>query len=128
MAKSVRMKIPQKLRSVKTALSERREVRTRLRGPAPLRYAIADSIGILHAAAWKGLTEQAGFFLSYDYLRRIESVLPSNLEPRYALVYEDEQPVAAIYMQIAEIKLAQASKASLGAIGETLRQRILTCG
>jgi predicted N-acyltransferase len=122
------MKIQQKLRSVKTALSERREVRKRLRGPAQLRYAIADSIGMLDAQAWKGLTGQASFFLSYDYLRRIEGVLPANLDPRYALVYEDEQPVAAIYMQIADIKLAQASKASLGAIGETLRQRVLTCG
>ena len=122
------MKIQQKLRSVKTALSERREVRKRLRGPAELRYAIADSIGMLDSAAWKGLTEAAGFFLTYDYLRRIEGVLPSNIDPRYALVYEGEQPVAAIYMQIADIKLAQASKASLGAIGETLRQRVLTCG
>ena len=122
------MKIQQTLRSVKTALSERREVRKRLRGPAQLRYAIADSIGMLDAPAWKGLTGDAGFFLSYDYLRSIEAVLPSNLDPRYALVYEDEQPVAAIYMQIAEIKLAQASKTSLGKLGETLRQRVLTCG
>ncbi|KRC00905.1 GNAT family N-acetyltransferase [Duganella sp. Root198D2] len=122
------MKIQQKLRSVKTALSERREVRKRLRGPAQLRYAIADSIGMLDAQAWKGLTAQAGFFLSYDYLRSLESVLPANLDPRYALVYEDEQPVAALYMQLADIRLAQASKTSFGSLGESLGQRVLTCG
>jgi hypothetical protein len=122
------MKIQQKLHSVKTALSERRAVRKRLRGPAQLRYAIADAIGMLDAAAWRGLTAGAGFFLSYEYLRRVEGVLPSNLDPRYALVYEGERPVAAIYMQIVDIKLAQASKAPLGPLGETLRQRVLTCG
>jgi predicted N-acyltransferase len=122
------MKIQQKLSAVKSALSERREVRKRLRGPAELRYAIADSIGMLDAPAWKGLTGQSGFFLSYGYLRALEAVLPSNLTPRYALVYDGDRPVAAIYMQLADIKLAQASKASLGPLGESLGQRILTCG
>jgi predicted N-acyltransferase len=122
------MKIQQKLSAVKTALSERREVRKRLRGPAELRYAIADSISMLDAPAWKGLTGQSGFFLSYGYLRALEAVLPSNLAPRYALVYDGDRPVAAIYMQLADIKLAQASKASLGPLGESLGQRILTCG
>jgi predicted N-acyltransferase len=122
------MKIQQKLSAVKSALSERREVRKRLRGPAELRYAIADSIGMLDAPAWKGLTGQSGFFLSYGYLRALEAVLPSNLAPRYALVYDGDRPVAAIYMQLADIKLAQASKASLGPLGESLGQRILTCG
>jgi len=122
------MKIQQKLRSVKTALSERREVRKRLRGPAQLRYAIADSIGMLDPQAWKGLTAQSGFFLSHGYLQSLEKVLPANLEPRYALVYEDDQPVAALYMQLADIKLAQASKTSFGSLGESLGQRVLTCG
>ena len=43
------MNIPDTLRSIKTSLSERSRERKRLRGPAPLYYAIADAIGMLDA-------------------------------------------------------------------------------
>ena len=38
------MNIPEKLRSITASLSERSRERKRLRGPADLNYAIADSI------------------------------------------------------------------------------------
>jgi predicted N-acyltransferase len=138
------MRIPARLRSLTTSLSERSERRKRLRGPADLRYAIADSIGMLDAGAWERLAADSGFFMSVDYLRAMEAVLPSNLSPRYALIYsgaagEEQQPVAAVYMQIADISLAQARpekkeagagrlQRSLDQLANGATQRVLTCG
>lgn len=136
------MNIPEKLRSITASLSERSRERKRLRGPADLNYAIADSIELLDATAWQELAQHAGFFLSYAYLKSLERVLPHNLSPRYALIYSgagpERMPVAAVYMQIADISLAQARPdpsrsntkraAPLDALAKKTSQRILTCG
>jgi predicted N-acyltransferase len=83
------------------------------------------------------------FFLSYDYLAGLESVLPANLTPRYALIFDNHdggrELVAAVYMQIAELTLAQTRpeksventkkwKAPLAKIADKTMQRVLTCG
>jgi hypothetical protein len=102
------MKLIDKVRAIRTALVERQSERKRLRGPAQLRYAIADALAMLDADAWRALTADAGFFMSHDYLTGLEPVLPANLAPRYALIFDgDQQPVAAVYMQLAQISLAQ---------------------
>lgn len=136
------MNLPDKLRSISTALRARNEVRQRLRGPADFYYAIADSITMLDAGAWQQVAQAGGFFMSLPYLKELENVLPSNLSPRYALIFsgdgETRTPVAAVYMQIADISLAQARPEKAAGIGsqgtpmdqlaERARQRILTCG
>jgi predicted N-acyltransferase len=134
------MSITSKARAIKSLLDKRKEVRKRLRGPAHLNYAIADSITMLDATAWKTVTADAGLFLSYEYLAAIEPVLPHNLVPRYALIYDDEegerQLVAAVYMQIADINLSQTRpekepgerKKWSEKIAEKAGQRILICG
>lgn len=133
------MKLPEKLKSLTSSLAARSKVRKTLRGPADLCYAIADSIGMLDQAAWQALVGESGFFMSATYLKSVETVLPKNLSPRYALVYSgrgaDRQPVAAIYMQIAEISLAQMrpekkadASATLDKLAQGTTQRILTCG
>jgi hypothetical protein len=137
------MNIPEKIKSLKNAFAERSHVRKTLRGPADLCYAIADSIGMLDRGAWDHLVKDAGFFLSAGYLASVEQVLPHNLSPRYALVYSgagaERQPVAAIYMQIAEVSVAQmrpekpepqagSRAAPLDQLAQNTKQRILTCG
>ncbi len=110
-----------------------------MRGPAPLNYAIADAIGMLDAASWKAMSADAGFFMSIEYLAALEQVLPSNLSARYALIYSGEgserKPVAAVYMQIADISLAQARPEKgadevkrLDLLAANARQRVLSCG
>ena len=137
------MRIPEKLKAIQSALSERSSTRKALRGPAELSYAIADSIGMLDAGAWQDLAQQAGFFMSRPYLAALEQVIPSNLSTRYALIYSgagaERRPLAAVYMQIAEISLAQTrpvkSEKDTGLLAGSLdklaagaTQRILTCG
>ena len=111
--------------------------RKRLRSHAGLTYAIADSISLLDAGAWRTITSEASFFLSYDYLRSMEAVLPVNIGARYALIYQDSgagrTPVAAVYMQIADVSLAQARPVAaqpgkLDTLARAARQRILVCG
>ncbi|MEO7580208.1 MAG: GNAT family N-acetyltransferase [Massilia sp.] len=137
------MGIAGKIKSIKTSLTERSEIRKRLRGPASLHYAIADSISMLNADAWNALTADAGFFMSIAYFKAMEQVLPLNLAPRYALIYDGEgserRPLAAVYMQVAEISLAQArpekrvkekaeKAAPLDKLADKMKQRVLTCG
>jgi hypothetical protein len=127
------MTLADKARSLLAA----REERKRLRGPAPLQYAIADSIGMLDGAGWRGLTEGGSFFLSPDYLKHVERVLPTNLSPRYAMIFtqgdEGPQPLAAVYMQIADIPLSRmrpekARPKPLAKLAAETNQRVLTCG
>ena len=131
------MNIPNKIKSIKSAISDRLQVRKELRGPAALYYAVADSIAMLDRAAWQALAGPSGFFMSAAYLEALETVLPRNLSPRYALIYsgtpEARVPVAAVYMQIADISLAQlrpekARMAPLDELANNTHQRILTCG
>lgn len=137
------MKLTEKARSLGASLADKAKIRKRLRGPAQLSYAIADSITMLDATAWKAVTVDAGFFLSYDYLAALERVLPTNLAPRYALVFDNDEGrrelIAAVYMQIAELSLGQVRpeepvdgdkkwKAPLAKLAAKATQRVLTCG
>lgn len=137
------MNIPGKLKAITASMVEKGKERKRLRGPADLYYALADSISMLNETAWQGLADQSGFFMSVAYLKTLERVMPPNISPRYALVYSDDGAdkvaVAAVYMQIADISLAQTlpvkSKAKSNAratpldrIAEVAKQRVLTCG
>jgi hypothetical protein len=57
------MKLTEKARALGTRLAERNSTRKRLRGPAHLHYAIADSITMLDRSAWQRATGKAGLFL-----------------------------------------------------------------
>lgn len=130
------MKILNKARALRDSLAEKRSERKRLRGPADLRYAIADTLAMLDAGAWDTLTADAGFFMSRAYLAALEPVLPVNITPRYALIFgEDGKPAAVVYMQIAEISVAQArpqnskiGEGRLNKLAARATQRVLTCG
>ncbi len=133
------MTVTHKLRELGSALKARSQVRKQLRGPADLQYAMADAIGMLDADAWHALTAKSGFFMSRAYLAALEAVLPTNLSPRYAMIFSgsgaSREPVAAMYMQVADVTLAQArpekSAAERGTIDQfasKASQRILTCG
>ncbi len=137
------MRLKDKLTEVTRALTVRHKLRRELRGPAALSYAITDSIALLDAQTWNTLTQDAGFFLSRDYLLAMESALPSNLSPQYAIVSrrdgETVTPIAAVYMQLADLSLAQLGKAPqmndegkaitpVGKLVTHTTQRVLCCG
>lgn len=138
------MKIKDKIAKLSEANRLKRTAKKRLRGPTDLNFAIADRIGLLNESAWDSITAPSGFFLSRAYLAMLETVSPSNLTLRYALVSTDEgaTPIAAIVMQVAEIspkevrplKAASASKREklLAPLKQKINalatQRVLVCG
>jgi predicted N-acyltransferase len=137
------MSLASQARALGASLLATRAARKQLRGPANLNYAIADSITMLADDHWRALTASGSFFLSPGYLRTLERVLPANVSPRYAMIYGDgdngPQPLAAVYMQLADISLAQVrpekpagKPRGLGApvdkLAAATQQRVLTCG
>jgi len=134
--------------------SLRQTLRTRrqLRRPSGFRFAIAESIGQLHPEQWDAVTAGQSWFFSRGYLGMLEAVLPEQIEPRYALVTDEQgRPVAGVVMQWAEVdgnairrgttaeedeeepnplrrladKLAQTGK---DVMTRRLRDRVLVCG
>ena len=61
---------------------------------------------------WDSLTASASFFLSRPYLELLETVLPEDVAPRYALAYRDGMPIAAVAMQTVTIRLDRLKKKS----------------
>ncbi len=134
------MGLLEKARAKQKSLAETQRTRKRLRGPAHLQYAIADSIGLLNSEAWDQATAQSGVFLSRAYLAALETVLPANMKPRYALISEGEgvntRPLAAVYMQMIDIALTDARPAAgagkwlapLAGKVAPASQRVLACG
>ena len=139
------MGILDKVRAASQKLSATQRDRKRLRGPAELGFAIADSIHLLNDHAWDRATAQAGVFLSRRYLAALEPVLPANMSARYALIYDrideyNSQPIAAVYMQIIDIVLTEARAGAKPAgagkwlepithkVAGNASQRVLVCG
>jgi hypothetical protein len=136
--------------SVPSRVRARLATRRQLRSPSGFRIAIADTIGQLAPAAWDAVADGQSWFFSRAYLAMLERVPPEVVEPRYALVSDDEGPIAVVVLQWAEVdgtrlrplrkadeddevsplrrlvdKLAKPARA---AFASRLRERVLVCG
>lgn len=107
--------------------------------PAPLRFALADRIDALNPAHWEAVTAHRGLLMERGYFRELEGALPANLDLRYALLYRDREPVAALVMQWVEIAAHRLRKRSdaatpslaeraLASAAERLSARVLVVG
>lgn len=111
------------------AIAKRKhEVRRR---PSGLDFVLADRIDFVNPAHWDPLAEQT-IFLSRDYLRVLEAHAPVNVEPRYALAYDDGRAVAAMLFQRVQVGgerlLKPQSKSLLDKPMAGLQERLLVCG
>jgi predicted N-acyltransferase len=139
------LKLPGK--RVRARLADRRE----LRRPSGFRIAVADTISQLDRNQWDDVVDGESWFFSRGYLAMIERVPPAVVEPRYALVSDDQGPVAAVVLQWAEVdgtrlrplpkatpeedelnplrKLVdKLSRPARAAFASRLRERVLVCG
>lgn len=71
--------------------------------PSGFGFAFADRIDYLDASRWDQAVEGQSVFMRRDVLRHIESHGPENIQPRYALMFRDDQPVAAIAAQVVSV-------------------------
>jgi hypothetical protein len=108
------------------------EERRRLRSRAPFCIAVADRFAQLNAEAWEQVTRGGSFFHSAAYQRMFERVRPPNIEPRYALIFDGDLPVAAVCLQIVTIDHTHLGdtkrRRALRTIGAKMKTRVLVCG
>ena len=86
-----------------TALRQLRERHEDRHRPSGFNFAFADRVDFLNRTAWESVTQGGSMFLRRDVLRVIEQHGPDNLAPRYAMIYRNEQPVAALAAQIISV-------------------------
>ncbi|MEP6502494.1 MAG: GNAT family N-acetyltransferase [Betaproteobacteria bacterium] len=136
---------------VRANIARRREARRTLRKPSGFRIAVADTIAQLDRDQWDDVVDGESWFFSRDYLAMLERVPPAVVEPRYALISDDQGPVAAVVLQWAEVDgtrlrplpktggeddelnplrrlVDKLSRATRAAFASRLRERILVCG
>lgn len=130
------------------SIANTQKIRRALRKPSGFKMVIADGIALVNPGHWDQVTAETTFFLSRQYLQMLEQSGPENITPRYALIYEDNLPVAAVYLQIITVtgsKLGATSEYAevrtspfalfrkvLGPAARQLRnqihERLLVCG
>ena len=87
-----------------------RDIRERHRDrhrPSGFGFVLADRIDYVHPERWDAVTATSSIFLRRNLLRVIETDGPENIEPRYALVFRGEKPVAAVVAQIVSVTREQ---------------------
>src|ERR1041385_1609229 len=82
------------------AMRERHEERHR---PSGFRFAFADRVDFLHPQHWDAVTARGSLFLRREILRVLADHGSENVVSRYALVFRDEKPVAAVAAQIVQV-------------------------
>lgn len=91
------------LRSLAKKFVDLRERHKERHRPTGLGFAFADRVDYLDPVKWDAVTTGASVFLRRDVLRTIETNGPENISPRYALIFREGRPVAAVVAQIVTI-------------------------
>ena len=96
-------------------------------------FAIADRISLLIDEHWQQVVEGQTLFLSIPYLKLLEAYCPKNTILRFALIYRDETPVAALAVQIVDIAFNQVVEESkekdlMNKALSHVQSRMLVCG
>src|SRR5260221_8023547 len=86
-----------RLRSTLRNLRERHRDRHR---PTGFGFVLADRVDYLDPARWDAVTTGGSVFLRRDVLRVIEDHGPENIQPRYAIVFREGTPAAAVAAQM----------------------------
>jgi len=114
------------LHKAAAALREMRERHEERHRPSGFHFAFADRIDFLNEAAWDAVAANGSLFLRRDVLRVIEKHGPDNVLPRYALVFREDKPVAALAVQIVTVtgKHVHNEEKSRGATLSSLRRAL----
>ena len=140
--------MPRKLRHLIHKLADVRQRHRERHRPSGFGFAFADRIGYLDTARWDALTGRSSFFLQRPFLETLETAGPENIEPRYALVFHNHEPVAALAAQVVTVSgerllkpgsatpkkdsvsglLKRALLPAAHKVGSGVRERVLVCG
>ncbi len=82
------------------ASRERHQARHR---PSGFGFVFADRLGYLDPNRWDAVTSSSSVFIQRPYLTALEEHGPSNITPRYAMIFRGEKPVAALALQVIQV-------------------------
>jgi len=133
------------LRRLAASLQDIRARHRERHRPTGFGFVFADRIDFLDPVRWDAVASGSSLFLRRDVLRVIENHGPENIQPRYAMIFRGQTPVAALAAQMVELSgdrlqsdaprpkanrallrrvLAPATRAATA----TLRDRLLVAG
>jgi hypothetical protein len=98
------MKAKHPLRRLRSSIRDIRDRHLDRHRPSGFGFALADSIDYLEPARWDSVTSDSSFFLKREVLRIIERHGPENIQPRYALIFRGNNPVAVLAAQIVTVR------------------------
>src|SRR5262245_38403054 len=102
-----RVKTQHPLRRLKSSLRDLQQRHRDRHRPTGFGFALADRVDYLDAARWDAITAGGSVFLKRDVLRVIEQHGPDNIQPRYALIFRGDTPVAVVAAQIISLRATQ---------------------
>src|SRR5579864_4932056 len=114
-----------RLRSSIRHLQERHRDRHR---PTGFGFVFADCVDYLDPLRWDSVTSNGSVFLSRDVLRVIERHGPENIQPRYAIIFRSDKPVAVLAAQIIRVtggRLKPERQSTKGHSSSGLFRRVL---
>jgi len=135
------------LHRIAASLQDMRERHEERHRPSGFGFVFADRVDYLNRERWDTLTAGRSLLLCRDVLRVIEQHGPRNILPRYAMIFRDDKPVAALAAQIVSVTgnhfqpeqpatrearrrslLQRALSPAAKAVGANLRERMLIAG
>jgi hypothetical protein len=84
---------------IRTPIAGALDARRKRRRPTGCGFALSDRIGCVEPANRDRAASGSSIFLGRPYLRALEAGAPPNPRSRYALVFRDDVPVAAVAAQ-----------------------------
>lgn len=101
-----------------------------MRSTRTVQFALAERISHLDASAWNALTRDSSVFLKTPFLSALEQAMPENVSPRYALMYQGDEAIAAVCMQVVALdgRSTVAATTPLSGLTQLMHQRALVLG
>lgn len=95
-----------------------------------VQFALAERLCHLDTTAWDALTRDASVFMQRPFLTALEAASPQNVSARYALMYLDDEPIAALLLQLVRVegRSAVATTAALSGVAHLVDERALVLG
>src|ERR1700746_421314 len=77
-------------------------------------FAVYDSVTMINTEHWNSIVKYGSEFLNIPFLTVLEKQRPDNMHFHYAIIYDENKPVAIAYFQVVDF-----SSESFGSILET---------
>jgi len=131
------------LRKLLAEIADARERHKQRHRSTGFEFVLADRIHFLNERHWDAVTTSAGFFLRRSYLSLLEACSLDAFCSRYAMIYRQGEPQAALVTQILEVSgdrvlakgkkgnqnlLRRALSPAVRKVGRAVHDRALICG